>query len=105
MLVCVAKPTRQPRRSSPARAVTMNIGYSRSPTIALKAAGASIDATYPGRVVGQSAAMRLGRDAVGRRGDATIGVREGVLEDLGRALALADLHGEGLAGLVVRDGH
>ena len=28
MLVCVAKPTRQPSGSSPARAVTMNIGYS-----------------------------------------------------------------------------
>src|SRR3954451_10821031 len=35
MLVWVAKPTRQPSGSSCARAVTMNIGYSRFPTSAL----------------------------------------------------------------------
>ena len=72
--------------------------------MALKVARTSTDATYPERAGAQSgtAGRRLGRgDAVGRRGAAAVGVREGVLEDLGRALALADLHGEGLAGLVV----
>src|SRR4051794_24485679 len=34
MLACVAKPTRQPSRSPPAAVVTMNIGYSKSPTMA-----------------------------------------------------------------------
>src|SRR6188472_1458712 len=38
MLVCVANPTRQPSGSSPARAVTMNIEYSRFPTSELKVA-------------------------------------------------------------------
>ena len=38
MLVWVAKPTRHPSGSSSARAVTMNMGYSRSPTRALKVA-------------------------------------------------------------------
>ena len=37
MLACVAKPIRQPSGSAPARAVTMNIGYSSSPTIASNA--------------------------------------------------------------------
>src|SRR4051794_41489245 len=37
MPVWVAKPIRQPSGSPPARAVTMNIGYSRFPTSALKA--------------------------------------------------------------------
>src|SRR3954469_6268603 len=36
MLVWVAKPISQPSGSPPARAVTMNIGYSRFPTSALK---------------------------------------------------------------------
>ena len=40
MLACVAKPTRQPSGSPSARAVTMNIGYSRSPTRALNVAAA-----------------------------------------------------------------
>jgi hypothetical protein len=41
MLVWVAKPTRQPSGSSSARAVTMNIGYSRSPTSELNVAAVS----------------------------------------------------------------
>ena len=45
MLIWVAKPTRQPSGSSSARAVTMNIGYSRSPTSALNVAATSTAAT------------------------------------------------------------
>src|ERR671931_2188664 len=95
MLAFVAKPTRHPSRSWPERAVTMNIGYSRCPTIVSKVALTSTS----GRLT------RSGGGSLGLRGrgQVAIRVRVGVVEDLERVLALADLDGEGLAGLRVAD--
>src|SRR5262245_14584684 len=96
MLACVAKPTRHPTGSWPARAVTMNIGYSRCPTMVLKVALTSTS----GRLT-RSGGGGLG---LGERGQVAVGVRVRVVEDLERVLALADVDGEGLAGLRVADG-
>src|SRR4051812_7293748 len=97
MLVCVANPTRQPTGSSPARAVTMNIGYSRLPTTASNVARRSTSGGLP-RGPG---ALRGGGER--RRRHAAVGVGERVVEHVHRILALAHLDGEGLAGLRVAD--
>ena len=52
MLHCVAKPTRQPLRASPATVVATSIGYSSAPTMFSKASGLFTSRAYPaGRVL------------------------------------------------------